>query len=214
MAIIVSASKTFDNTRCAADAPVASCHGYDIMAGLNGYYERINESAGGGEAPGAAASTLAGHVHDSNGLGRGIMRIVNGAFYLVAAPLTYEHTGANASISAGAPGAYPLDAGAGDYEMGVAYVSAGVTSIKVAFQAKVSSVTDAPTLTVHNITDGTSSAATALTVDPCWYAVTVAVTHPGSGLYRITLDLICHVDANTRTFYLYEAFPYEYQDEA
>lgn len=206
MTTIVS-QKTLDSVRAAADAPVASCHGYDIFATINAQHEAINESLYSGFAPGGVAGTVDGHVHDHNGDGRGITRGMIGEAYIIA-PYVSRNTTTVAfeSVATTLAASYPTVGGGKAIIHG--FASPGVTTVSVSFcmLANGSANTD---YQINNLTDALTTASTGtLTTAAQWITEDVTVTAAGGGACKeFDLDIeVKTTDGVSTTFILFYAF--------
>lgn len=207
---IVVAQKTLDSIRAADDAPVASCHGYDIFSTINAQHESINESAGGGYAPGSGSGTVAGHIHDHDGDGRGITRGMCGEAYVLA-PYTFRNSTTTSfeSIATTVTTSYPTVSS--KKAIIHAVVSPGITTVSVScvMSASRNGTTD---YQIVNITDSQTAASSgSLVTVPGWFTEDLTVTAAGSGAMKeIDIDIeIKTTDGVSTTFILYYAFVVE-----
>jgi hypothetical protein len=208
MTLVVS-QKTLDSIRAADDAPVASCHGYDVFATLNAQYESINESAGGGYAPGALVGTVDGHIHDHNGDGRGITRGMIGEGYITPPYISRTTTTVTfESIATTVAAQYPTVVGG--KAIIHAFASPGVETVSVTFCIKASLSTNID-YQVTNLTDAVSTASTdTLDTTPKWITEDVTVTPVAGACKEIDIDIEVRTTTGVaKTFILYYAFAFE-----
>lgn len=221
---------TLDSSRAYTDAILRSEVGRDLMAVTNAEYEMITNVA----APGASVRMFPGHIHDSGGSGRGIMRGVCGRFYCVDTGSLCPPTSATllaTDIKSAAVDNSSLYVASGDnYIMGVAYVSPGIANIRVETCWAVDDLGDTPEFRIKNITDNTTTEwcpldsltpkwyYAALLVDPTDDDVSVtrtATTRPRQRRIDLDIEIRPHFLGMTdTTFLLYCAFPYEFEDAA
>jgi len=199
--------------RCYTDVALRSSWMQDAQATANILREQNLHAP----APGSSKIDFPGHIHRNNGDGRGILRLCDGGFYIADASTGYINltlTGAAGPTSIGSvyTSDYQVDPDAGSsYFLGMAYVSPGVESIKVEFQAWSNSL-GAGAIRFVNRKDVTFSPYQWLSVTPTWYSLAVEVTPMGSGrIARVPLD-VEGVSTSTVNVRLAAAFPFEYQD--
>jgi len=214
---IIKSNPTLNEERVYTDVPVRGVQGDNFYAKENFMYERITDTA----APSGARS-VRGHVHDGaeeSRDGRGILRTVNGGFYLVEEGGAYltgttSATPPGDSIATGLTTHY--EDAAGDYTIGIAHVSPGVESIKVEYLVR-SGGAAVTSVNIHNITDDTWSGAQVIVALTNWYTSgAIAVTRTAanrSQVRRIELDIWWFVDVGSDTIAFYHAFPFEYTDQ-
>ena len=209
----------FDKERIYTDTIIRSNEGRDMMAALNSQFEMIEDVA----APGSSIRNYRGHTHDSKGSGRGILRVVNGGCYVVDSvnygpPRMFTKSTLGWQNIANASAYYASTPG-GEEIIGVAYVSPGIDSIRVACCFGCSTLIATPQFRIRNLTDSKNGGIMELTTtDPRWYdsgtdvEVTRNVLNRGD-VRRIEIAIQIDIGAATSTrFDLYHAFPYEYED--
>lgn len=211
-------SAQLDKERIYTDTPIYANEGRDMMANINAQYEMITNAP----APGTSIRDFPGHTHNSDGNGRGILRCINGACYIVSSA-NYgppaSPTIATASWVNVVNGVAYYASSSGDEILGIAYVSPGIEYIRVAACFGTSSLADTPSFRVFNITDSNYSSAVDLTsTNPTWYTsgtqVEVDRDATNRGLVRrieIGIEITTATGTSTQ-FDLYHAYPYEYTD--
>ena len=226
---VKSVISELDSTRTYTDVIIRSALGSDLQSVANAQYEMITDVA----APGSSVRAIRGHTHDSSGNGRGIMRGVCGRFYCVdtlplGPPLNLsKNTVATVSAASGETSNY-IASGASNYVMGVAFVSPGIDDIRVETCWKVDTLLNSPAFRIKNLTDSTTTEWLDIdSTDPKWYwaellgdptdanlgVTRTAVNRPQQR--RIELDIEVKLGAAFATeFYLYCAFPYEFESAA
>jgi hypothetical protein len=200
--------------RVHTDQAVRSRWGQDAQANLN----RLREQNLHTPAPGASSISHPGHIHRNNGDGRGILRLVDGGFYIVGGGNGYlqssvimgstESMGVDNSSDYQVSQAHPFN-----YIMGVAYVSPGIAAIKVELQAWDNTGLYAQIRACNLESTKQNSPWQAITATPGWYSLIVPVTPTNGRVMRCELDVeIRAVGGGPCVVRLTSAWPFEYTD--
>jgi len=224
MAIQVDKTVELHAEEAAIEDPIDATDFSDLMKRVNATVELIKDAA----CPGAGAATYRGHDHSSADLGRGIPRSVCGGFLIMGPPVSHTfNSDTPISLGTGATaGSYPPSAAptALNFIMGVAYVSPNLSEIRIAVQAKCSSVDHAPQIRIKNITDTTGTtensivASNWIDLDTAWKwygdgdsQIRVPVI-PSTSLKRVELDIEGRTQVNAgvnREIDVAAIYPYE-----
>lgn len=217
--------------------PIEETDFTDIMERINAQYEGTMDAAA---PPVGTVQTVNGHLHDGNGDGRGIARNRCGWFWIYSPPLTYSTQNAyGVSIATGHSPTYPSASNTtylpDSFAVGEAFISPGTEQIRVEVMIRSSTVKPQGKVRIRNCTDTRTSnpdrGMTSGWVDVTntgstgkWYGKPgqtnaqdfIVPVERSTSSKIIELDIeVASVDENKSaiTFYLYEAYAYEYKDQ-